>query len=116
LRGKTEAEFFQSPTFVDTDFFPAEKTFTYNLETYWRKGPFFLGFEYTGVNVDASDYGNPRFYGYFISGSWIITGEMKKYIKRNGLFGPVPVSESVDQGGWGAWEVAIRYSTLDRRQ
>ena len=33
--------------------------------------------------------------------------------ERSGVLGPLPVSKSVQQGGWGAWEAALRYSTLD---
>jgi len=33
--------------------------------------------------------------------------------KKNGIFGPVPVEKTVNHGGWGAWEVGLRYSDLD---
>jgi phosphate-selective porin OprO/OprP len=38
---------------------------------------------------------------------------MRKYSRRNGTFGPVPVSRSVYQGGPGAWEVTARYSSIN---
>ena len=44
---------------------------------------------------------------------WILTGEMRKYIRRNGTFGVVPVAKSVYQGGIGAWEVSARYFSID---
>jgi phosphate-selective porin OprO/OprP len=113
VRGKTEAEFYQAPIFVDTDSFPANDLFTYSLEIYWRKGPFLVGFEYLGTNTATPDFADPKFYGYNISGTWTLTGEMRQYRKQNGIFNPVPVAVAVDQGGWGAWEVAFRYSTLD---
>ena len=98
---------------MDTDLFPGNDLYIYELETYWRKAQYLLGIEYFDAKVNAPDLGNPRFYGFSITGSWIITGEMRRYLKRNGIFGPVPVSKSVDQGGWGALETAIRYSTID---
>ena len=113
INGKTEAEFFQAPVFVETGLFSAEATFTYNLEAYWRKGPLLLGGEYTGVHVNSSVYDNPRVHGYNVGVSWVISGEMRTYRKKSGIFNPVPVSKPVNTGGWGAWEVAFRYSTVD---
>jgi len=40
---------------------------------------------------------------------------MRGYNRRNGTFGPVPVSRAVNQGGYGAWELTSRYSSLDLR-
>ena len=48
-----------------------------------------------------------------MSGSWILTREMRAHNRRNGTLGPVPVSRSVNQGGPGAWELTARYSSLD---
>ena len=45
--------------------------------------------------------------------SWVISGEMRSYRKKSGIFNSVPVSKPVNTGGWGAWEVAFRFSTLD---
>ena len=38
---------------------------------------------------------------------------MRAYRKRSGVFNPLPVSKPVNQGGWGALELAFRYSRLD---
>ncbi len=72
-----------------------------------------MGGEYIGVNVSSADYNNPRVYGYNIGASWVLTGEMRTYRKKSGVFNAVPVSRSVNMQGWGAWELAFRYSTLD---
>ena len=42
-----------------------------------------------------------------------VSQKMRAYRKRSGLFDPLPVSQSVNQGGWGALETAFRYSSLD---
>jgi phosphate-selective porin OprO/OprP len=86
---------------------------TYNLETYWRNGPYMLGFEYIGTDVDSPQSGNPYLSGYHITGSWALTGEMRAYRKRGGTFDPLPVARPVNQGGWGAVELALRYSNTD---
>jgi len=110
IRYRASPEFNQSPPFIDTDTINASNTTTFDLEVTWRKGPFWLSSEYLWHHVDAADYGDPLFNGFFISGSWILTREMRGYNKRNGIIGPVPVSRSVYQGGTGAWEITARYS------
>jgi phosphate-selective porin OprO/OprP len=113
IRYRTEPEFNKSPTFADTGLLTANNALTYNLEAYWRKGPYWLGFEHIKSDVDSPEIGNPSFDGYHISASWALTGEMRSYRKRSGVFDPLPVAKSVNQGGWGAWELAARYSNLD---
>jgi len=54
-----------------------------------------------------------NFSGYYITASWILTGEMRDYLTKSGTFGPVPISRSVYQNGKGAWEVAARWSSTD---
>jgi phosphate-selective porin OprO/OprP len=119
FRYKTEPEFNKSPVFVDTGFgtenglLPAEKLSTYNLELSWRKGPFWLASEYFRTDVKNTSLENPEFDGYYVSASWILTGEMRPYNKKNGLFRPAPISRTVYQNGKGAWEIAARYSDVN---
>lgn len=119
FRYLTEPEFNKSPIFVDTGFgfengvLPADKTETWNAELSWRRGPFWLASEYTRVDVDSPEFGNPSFDGYWIGMSWILTGEMRVYNKKSGVFGGVPVAKSVYQNGKGAWELSTRWSRLD---
>jgi len=119
FRYRTEPEFNKSPVFVDTAFgqgsamLPADKTETWNAELSWRRGPVWLASEYTRIAVKSPEFGNPVFDGYWVSMSWILTGEMRAYNKKSGVFGGVPVSRSVYQGGKGAWELSARWSSLD---
>ena len=113
LRYATEPEFKQSPIFVNTGIFDADSSLTYNLEASWRKGPFWLLGEYVFNDIDAPQLGSPDFKGYHVTGSWALTGEMRGYNRKNGTFMPLPVAKSVNRGGWGAWEVAARWSALD---
>ncbi|MCP4259960.1 MAG: hypothetical protein GY774_20965 [Planctomycetes bacterium] len=110
---RTEPEFNQAPLFVDTGLLEADSAMWYNLEASWRKGPFWVGGEYVTTQVESPELGDPRFNGYHFTGSWILTGEMRPYMKKSGIFGAVPVSKSVYRGGKGAWEVGIRWSDLD---
>ncbi len=119
FRYATEPEFNKAPDFVDTGFdtdtgvLPADNTETYNFELAWRRGPTTLHSEYTRTDVDNPDLGNPSFDGYFVTASWILTGEMRRYNKKSGVFGGIPVAKSVYQNGKGAWELYARYSDLD---
>jgi phosphate-selective porin OprO/OprP len=113
LRFRSRPEFNNAPLYADTGEISADEALTYNLEAYWRKGPYLLGYEYYGVDVDSAESGDPDFSGYSVTGSWAVTGEMRAYRKRSALFNPLPLSRPVNQGGWGAFELALRYSRLD---
>jgi phosphate-selective porin OprO/OprP len=113
LHYSAEPEFNQSPKFADTGFFNADSGLTYNLEASWRKGPFWLLGEYMLNDIDAPELGSPDFKGYYVTGSWALTGEMRGYNRKSGTFNRLPVAKSVHQGGWGAWEVATRWSDID---
>ena len=113
VRFASEPEFNQSAIFVDSGEIDASSTMTYNLEASWRKGPFWLLSEYTKAKVKASYLGDPELSGYHISTSYSLTGEMREYNHKSGVFSPMPVAHSVYQNGWGAWELSARYSVFD---
>lgn len=113
VRFLTEPEFNQSPIFVDTESLDAEDGFQVNLEASWRHGPYWVHAEYLDSEIDSPTYGDLNFSGYHVTGSWILSGEMRPYNRKNGVFRPVPVARSVYQGGWGAWELSARFSSLD---
>ena len=113
LRFATRPEFFNAPRYADTGEISADDAITFNLEASWRKGPYLVGFEYFGVDVESAESGDPFFSGYSLTGAWAVTGEMRTYRKRSGAFNPLPVARPVNKGGWGALELALRYSRLD---
>lgn len=108
-----EPEMNKLPLFVDTGLHEADRTETVNLELSWRRGPFWLASEYMQSNVKNGDLGDPSFDGYHITASWILTGEMRPYNKKNGTFGNAPVAKTMHQDGLGAWEISARYSDLN---
>lgn len=99
----------------------------------WRN--FFLYGEYYNFGMDRAvacagctpfggaagvNPGNPKFSGWYVEGSWILTGEMKTYAAAGtnnemATFNNPRVITPFDpaSGNWGAWEVAARYSDLD---
>lgn len=113
LKVKADAEFVQAPAFLKTENIVAEGLTTYCFEAYWRKGPFLLGGEILRNRIKSESTGNPNPGGWNIGGSWVVTGEMRKYRKRSGIFDPIPVAKPVGQGGWGALELCTRYSAID---
>ena len=42
-----------------------------------------------------------------------VTGEARRYIPTTGAYSGVRPEHPVGSGGWGAWELAARYSYLD---
>jgi phosphate-selective porin OprO/OprP len=55
------------------------------------------------------------FEGWYAEGSWTITGESRQYNPSAGAYaGIIPNNPfSLSAGGWGAWEIAARYSHVD---
>lgn len=114
IRYKTKTEIFSGPVSVDTDLIDdAESTLHYGLELALRKGPFILVSEYIQSNVRSSTFNDPVFKGYYIVASYTITGEIRSYNKRGGVFNKVKVANGINTGGWGELEVYSRWSSVD---
>ncbi len=101
------------PRFVDTGFFDADSSTLYNWELGWRRGPLWLMAEYSDNRIDAPASDDPNFTGYHVSATWSLTGEMRGYKRNRGVFDGLPVAQSVYQGGKGAMEMALRFSSID---
>jgi phosphate-selective porin OprO/OprP len=86
-----------------------------NYHNFYGQGGYF------GFGIDRRALGNPtnlpdpNFNGWYVQGSWILTGEEKKYKPETGSFGaPKPNDPfTIDKAGIGAWELVARYSDLD---
>ena len=99
--------------FVDNGEFDAESSVLYNWELGWRRGPLWLMAEYSDNHIDAPSSGDPNFTGYHVSATWSLTGEMRGYKRNRGVFDGLHVAQSVNQGGKGAMEMALRFSSVD---
>ena len=84
-----------------------------NAEVAGMYGPFSLQGEYWNVNLDRKGNADATFDGWYLQGSWIITGESRHYKWKDGTFHNPKPEGIVGDGGWGAWELGARYSTLD---
>jgi phosphate-selective porin OprO/OprP len=77
---------------------------------------FFLEGEYYHVEVDRTGLASNGFDGGYIEGSWILTGEQRKYVATTGAYtNPMPTrrfSPWENDYGPGAWELVGRFSTI----
>ena len=56
----------------------------------------------------------PNFQGFYVYGSYFLTGENRVYKTSSGAFDRMSPKRNFDgNGGLGAWEIALRYSNLD---
>ena len=76
-------------------------------EAAWKRGPLTVQTEWMGSYLSRSP-GEPdaNFKGWYVTGSWILTGESRGYL--DGVFNDI----TPDKSG-GAWELAARFSRLD---
>ena len=108
-------EVHQSERFVDTGVFAADDAHTVGVEAAAVFGPFSVQGEYMRNFIDSSVADDPEFSGYYVFASWFVTGEHRTYKLGEGAFDRVKVKKNflTDAGGFGAWELAARYSDID---
>lgn len=70
--------------------------------------------------TNTSVIDRPAFDGFYVEGSWILTGESRAYVpssvtnEAGGWGSPVPARPfSLDGDSFGAWEVVARFSSID---
>ncbi|CAN5211600.1 OprO/OprP family phosphate-selective porin [soil metagenome] len=84
-----------------------------------QKQNFLIQGEYFDIALDrrnrAANVSDPKFHAWYVEGSWVLTGEARKYNPGNFAFDAPAVTNPFDPkaGKWGAWELAARYSTAD---
>ena len=83
-----------------------------NLEAASIWGPFSASGEYYYGDFDGTGAtGATDMEGFYVQGSYFLTGDNRRY--KNGKFSSVKVKNPVGNGGWGAWELGLRYSHTD---
>lgn len=112
LRQRPETHLFAT-RLLDTGAMPADSTTVIGVELAGATGPFSFQSEYLRDRVDYTDLGTAEFSGAYAYLSWVATGESRSYSASSGKFGSVRPHRALGNGGWGALEWAIRYSTLD---
>jgi phosphate-selective porin OprO/OprP len=100
--------------YVDTGDFLSDGADLLNPELAVVYGPFSIQGEYMYAMTDSAPFDDPEFWGFYVFGSYFITGENRAYRMSSGSFGRVkPKHNFLEDGGLGAWEIAFRYSYLD---
>jgi len=102
--------------FINTGNIDAHSAATLGVEFAAQKQNFLLQSEYEHFTVDRSDgFSSPDFNGYYVSGTWILTGEARAYNSQTAAFDAPIVAHpfSYANGGWGAVELGLRYSDMD---
>lgn len=110
LRARPEIHFFDTRP-IDVSYADTKNANTYGLEAATVLGPFSLQGEYFNKRLSRDSAKNASVDGYYIQGSYALTGESRSY--SNGAFGGIKPKNAVNQGGIGAWELALRYSDID---
>ena len=105
--------------------------YSYGFEAAASYGPVSLQGEYIATRyerdpLNALLLGNGggsslQYSGYYVQGSWFLTGESRAAVYGSydknfftpGTFGPIQIKDPVNKGGWGAWELAARYSEIN---
>jgi len=96
------------------DGFPTDGQHLLGGELAWVCGPFSAQGEIIAAFVDGDGVSDKTFYGSYLTASYFLTGEHRKYDQKLGVFGRTKPSESfsLSQSEWGALEAAVRWSYL----
>lgn len=81
------------------------------LELATVMGPFSAQAEYITTSVSRNNANDLDFDGWYAQAGYFFTGESRNY--KKGAFGGITPKASVGEGGIGAWELGLRYSSLD---
>ncbi len=71
--------------------------------------------EYTKRRIDSESLDVIERTASSVSAGWLITGEKPGFSTRSGIWGSTKVLSPVTSGGWGAWEIAVRFDRYDFR-
>ena len=106
LSGRPESNV--ADKYLDTGDFAADYAGELSLEAVWEKGAFAVIAEHVKSQAEAPGSGNPHFSGSYLTVSWTLTGESRRYNRATGYATPIsPMNRE------GAVELVGRYSHID---
>ena len=94
--------------YVDTGNIPGDHAWQGGLETLLNVGGWSVLGEYVRANLNTDDGSDPTFYGYYVTASWVLTGEHRPYDRKAGYARRV-----LPQHPWGAVELIARFVRVD---
>ena len=114
LRWRQRPELHLTDRYLDTASFSADRVQILALEGAVVSGPFSVQSEYVYSAARSQIAGDPVFGGFYVYASVFLTGEQRNYKASAASFDRVRPRKNFAPGeGAGAWEMALRYSTLD---
>ena len=99
--------------FVATPALPVESETHYGLEAALIHGPFHAAAEAHWLDADTRTGPSPGLFGGYVEAGWFLTGESLGY--RGARFDRTRVRPggAIEEGGYGALQIAVRYDHLD---
>lgn len=101
------------PFFVESGLLPTRSLQVFGGELGARAGSVYGQAEVTYASLADKRGGTLLFPGAYGQLAWLVTGEVRPYNRISGVFGRVKPLHDLGKDGWGAWELATRYSYLD---
>ncbi len=99
---------------IGTPSFAADSALLAGLEIAGVFDRLWFAGEYLQNQVDAPLFGDPSFDGYYAQVGYYLTGDHRRFKTGSGAFDRQrPSSNWLSDGGKGAWEIALRFSSLD---
>jgi phosphate-selective porin OprO/OprP len=100
---------------IDTGQIAAAHASVLGVEFAAQRRSLYVQAEAFRFGVDRRDLEGPnsQFFGWYAEGSWILTGERRRFDPSRGVFWFPEPARPFGQGGWGAWELALRYSRMN---
>jgi phosphate-selective porin OprO and OprP len=110
---KSRPESNPAPQIINTGTFTADHSTHIGGEIFYSTGRFLVGSEVMAHKFNSSSAEDHNFIGGDVFVTYIFTKARRPYQSSGSIFGFVPVTKSVFKGGWGEWELVLRYSSLD---
>jgi len=113
FRIRTRGSFSVGDRLVDTGLYDVDSIDQVGAEFGLVYGPASLQAEYAYMDIDPTLGGSSSIDSFYVQGAYTLTGESRPY--KEGVFSRIKPKEnfSLKNGGWGAWELAARYTHLD---
>jgi len=93
---------------TDTGKIPATGQVDFGLETLWNYNSFSILSEFVRAYVHGTQFPSPSFYGFYVAGSWVITGEHHPYDRNVGY-----ARRIIPQHHFGAVELTAMFGRND---
>ncbi len=121
VRFRSRPEIHRGDFLIDTGDLDAEDYHVLGGELAWVHGPLSVQSEAICASVNRTNGDETRLFGAYVFVSYFLTGEHRPYNRTRGIFGRVVPLENFwivntpggRCAGWGAWELAARWSHLD---